>query len=78
MPSRPASVAQVRHSPALGRRFGAVEDVEVDAGDAGVDEGLRLAGGELDADGELGVGRVAGRFQAADEIGAAAARRTAT
>ena len=41
----------------------------MDAGDAGVDEGLRLLGGELDADLELVVGIVAGRFQAADEVG---------
>ena len=72
------SASQVNVAQHLGRGFGAVEDVEVDAGDAGVDEGLRLLGGELDADLELGVGRVAGFFETADERRREAWRRTAT
>src|SRR5262245_18949058 len=38
---------------------GFIEDIEMEAGDAGVDEVLDLAGGPADADGELPVGVVA-------------------
>ena len=47
-----------------GGGFGTVEDVVVDAGDAGFDEGLGLLGGEIDADFELFVVGVAGGFEA--------------
>ena len=67
-----------RRPPAHRPRFGAVQHVEVDSGHAGVEKCLRLAGGKVDADGELRVGILADRFEAADHFGRQLCAATAT